>query len=193
MNIKVKSVKSSNTKLATVKLAKNKKSYTITTKKKGTLKITVKYANNKVETLSLSIAHQHKWKTVVDKKAYDESVYETQDVYETRDVYTDKPVYEEHWFNNGVDVTAGTNDFNAAHGTNYAGGDRCIIDDLNAYLAECGATSGRDYSEWIQVGTEKVKTGTKKVKVGTKKVKVGTKHHAAVTHQECTTCGARKK
>ena len=27
---------------------------------------------------------------------------------------------------------------------------------------------------------------------GTEKVQVGTEHHDAVTHQECTVCGARK-
>ena len=71
-NIKLKYVKSSNKKLATVKLAKNKKSFTVTTKKKGTVKITVRYSNNKVETLRLVVAHQHTWKTVIDKDEWDE-------------------------------------------------------------------------------------------------------------------------
>ena len=76
-NIKLKYVKSSNTKLATVKLVKNKKSFTVTTKKKGTVKITVRYSNNKVETLRLVVAHQHTWKTVVDKDEWDEPIYKT--------------------------------------------------------------------------------------------------------------------
>ena len=88
-NIKLKYVKSSNKKLATVKLAKNKKSFTVTTKKKGTVKITVRYSNNKVETLRLVVAHQHTWKTVVDKDEWDEPIYEEQDVYEWHCVWPD--------------------------------------------------------------------------------------------------------
>ena len=104
-----------------------------------------------------------------------QDVYKTRDKYETQDVYEDQPIYEEHTFNNGVDVDAATADFNATHGTNYEYGDRYFVEDFAAYLANLGATSGRTYSDWVQVGTEKVKTGTKKVKVGTEKVKTGTK------------------
>lgn len=81
-NIKLKYVKSSNKKLATVKLAKNKKSFTVTTKKKGTVKITVRYSNNKVETLRLVVAHQHTWvdhtaTKQVPRTVHHDAVYET--------------------------------------------------------------------------------------------------------------------
>lgn len=163
-NIKLKYVKSSNTKLATVKLAKNKKSFTVTTKKKGTVKITVRYSNNKVETLRLVVAHQHTWETVVDKDEWDEPIYEEQDVYEDHSYWPDgtladdllDPCAKARWcgqhcvscFPNCPDPDpAGRCAFSIAYGT-------------------------------VWVGTEKVQTGTK--------------HHDAVTHQECSVCGARK-
>lgn len=163
-NIKLKYVKSSNKKLATVKLAKNKKSFTVTTKKKGTVKITVRYSNNKVETLRLVVAHQHTWKTVVDKDEWDEPIYEEQDVYENHSYWPDgtladdllDPCAKARWC-----------------------GQHCVScfpncpDPDPAGRCAFSITSGT-----VWVGTEKVQTGTK--------------HHAAVTHQECTTCGARK-
>lgn len=163
-NIKLKYVKSSNTKLATVKLVKNKKSFTVTTKKKGTVKITVRYSNNKVETLRLVVAHQHTWKTVVDKDEWDEPIYEEQDVYEDHSYWPDGTLADElldpcakaRWCGQHcVSCCPNCPDPDPAG--------RC------AFSIACGP---------VWVGTEKVQTGTK--------------HHAAVTHQECTTCGARK-
>lgn len=162
-NIKLKYVKSSNTKLATVKLAKNKKSFTVTTKKKGTVKITVRYSNNKVETLRLVVAHQHTWKTVVDKDEWDEPIYEEQDVYEWHSMWPDgsyaddllDPCAKARWC-----------------------GQHCVSCFPNCPdpdpAGRC-AFSITDGEVWV----------------GTKKVQVGTKHHDAVTHRECTTCGAR--
>lgn len=163
-NIKLKYVKSSNTKLATVKLAKNKKSFTVTTKKKGTVKITVRYSNNKVETLRLVVAHQHTWTTVVDKDEWDEPIYEEQDVYEWHSMWPDgsyaddllDPCAKARWC-----------------------GQHCVSCFPNCPdpdpAGRC-AFSITDGEVWV--GTEKVQTGTR--------------HHDAVTHQECSVCGARK-
>lgn len=152
--MKVKAVKSYNTSIAKIAISKDRKSYTVaTTAKKGNAKIAVKYANNTTAYITIN-NHTHTW---VDTPVYEE-----------------QPVYDERWYNNGVDIDKATADYNASHGTNYEYGDRYFVEDFAAYLAELGATSGREYSEWVQVGTEKVKVGTEKVKVGTKKVKVGT-------------------
>lgn len=163
-NIKLKYVKSSNKKLATVKLAKNKKSFTVTTKKKGTVKITVRYSNNKVETLRLVVAHQHTWKTVVDKDDWDEPIYEEQDVYEWHSMWPDgsyaddllDPCAKARWC-----------------------GQHCVSCFPNCPdpdpAGRC-AFSITDGEVWV----------------GTKKVQTGTRHHDAVTHQECSVCGARK-
>lgn len=163
-NIKLKYVKSSNKKLATVKLAKNKKSFTVTTKKKGTVKITVRYSNNKVETLRLVVAHQHTWKTVVDKDEWDEPIYEEQDVYENHSVWPDGS-YADELRDSGAKVQWCIN-----HCVN------CFPDCPNPDPAGRCALSVADTSVFI----------------GTKKVQVGTRHHDAITHKECSVCGARQ-
>lgn len=163
-NIKLKYVKSSNKKLATVKLAKNKKSFTVTTKKKGTVKITVRYSNNKVETLRLVVAHQHTWKTVVDKDEWDEPIYEEQDVYENHSVWPDGS-YADELRDSGAKVQWCIN-----HCVN------CFPDCPNPDPAGRCALSIADTSVFI----------------GTKKVQVGTRHHDAITHKECSICGARQ-
>lgn len=163
-NIKLKYVKSSNTKLATVKLAKNKKSFTVTTKKKGTVKITVRYSNNKVETLRLVVAHQHTWKTVVDKDEWDEPIYEEQDVYENHSYWPDgsyaddllDPCAKARWC-----------------------GQHCVSCFPNCPDPD---PAGRCAFS-ITYGT---------VWVGTEKVQTGTRHHDAITHKECSVCGARQ-
>lgn len=163
-NIKLKYVKSSNKKLATVKLAKNKKSFTVTTKKKGTVKITVRYSNNKVETLRLVVAHQHTWKTVVDKDEWDEPIYEEQDVYENHSVWPDGS-YADELRDSGAKVQWCIN-----HCVN------CFPDCPNPDPAGRCALSIADTSVFI----------------GTKKVQVDTRHHDAITHKECSVCGARQ-
>lgn len=163
-NIKLKYVKSSNKKLATVKLAKNKKSFTVTTKKKGTVKITVRYSNNKVETLRLVVAHQHTWKTVVDKDEWDEPIYEEQDVYENHSVWPDGS-YADELRDSGAKAQWCIN-----HCVN------CFPDCPNPDPAGRCALSIADTSVFI----------------GTKKVQVGTRHHDAITHKECSVCGARQ-
>lgn len=163
-NIKLKYVKSSNKKLATVKLAKNKKSFTVTTKKKGTVKITVRYSNNKVETLRLVVAHQHTWITIKDKDEWDEPIYEEQDVYEWHSMWPDgsyaddllDPCAKARWC-----------------------GQHCVSCFPNCPdpdpAGRC-AFSITDGEVWV----------------GTKKVQTGTRHHDAITHKECSVCGARQ-
>ena len=163
-NIKLKYVKSSNKKLATVKLAKNKKSFTVTTKKKGTVKITVRYSNNKVETLRLVVAHQHTWTTITDKDEWDEPIYEEQDVYERHSMWPDgsyaddllDPCAKARWC-----------------------GQHCV-----SCFPNCPDPDPAGRCAFSITNGE--------VWVGTKKVQTGTRHHDAVTHQECSVCGARK-
>lgn len=163
-NIKLKYVKSSNTKLATVKLAKNKKSFTVTTKKKGTVKITVRYSNNKVETLRLVVAHQHTWKTVVDKDEWDEPIYKEQDVYEWHSMWPDgsyadellQPSAKQRW---------------------------CMLH-CTSCNPECSYPDPAGRCAFSITDGE--------VWVGTKKVQTGTRHHDAITHKECSVCGARQ-
>ena len=163
-NIKLKYVKSSNTKLATVKLAKNKKSFTVTTKKKGTVKITVRYSNNKVETLRLVVAHQHTWKTVVDKDEWDEPIYEEQDVYEWHSMWPDGSYTDE------LRDSCARQRWCADHCVS------CFPNCPDPDPAGRCAFSIADGEVWV----------------GTKKVQTGTRHHDAITHKECSVCGARK-
>lgn len=163
-NIKLKYVKSSNTKLATVKLAKNKKSFTVTTKKKGTVKITVRYSNNKVETLRLVVAHQHTWKTVIDKDEWDEPIYEEQDVYENHSYWPDGTLADE-LSDSGAKVQW------------------CIDHCVNCFP---------DCPDPDPAGRCALSITWGSFYVRTDKVQVGTRHHDAVTHQECSTCGARQ-
>ena len=163
-NIKLKYVKSSNKKLATVKLAKNKKSFTVTTKKKGTVKITVRYSNNKVETLRLVVAHQHTWITIKDKDEWDEPIYEEQDVYENHSVWPDGSYADE-------------------------------LSDSCAKARWCGQHCTRcfpDCPDPDPAGRCALSITWGSFYVRTDKVQVGTRHHDAVTHQECSVCGARK-
>lgn len=163
-NIKLKYVKSSNKKLATVKLAKNKKSFTVTTKKKGTVKITVRYSNNKVETLRLVVAHQHTWKTVVDKDEWDEPIYEEQDVYENHSVWPDGTICDE-LSDSGAKV-------------------QWCIDHCISCFPDCPDPD--------PAGRCALSIAWGSFYVRTDKVQVGTRHHDAITHKECSVCGARQ-
>lgn len=163
-NIKLKYVKSSNTKLATVKLVKNKKSFTVTTKKKGTVKITVRYSNNKVETLRLVVAHQHTWKTVVDKDEWDEPIYEEQDVYENHSVWPDGSYADEL-------------------------SDSCA---KQRWCADHCISCFPDCPDPDPAGRCALSITWGSFYVRTDKVQVGTRHHDAITHKECSVCGARQ-
>lgn len=163
-NIKLKYVKSSNKKLATVKLAKNKKSFTVTTKKKGTVKITVRYSNNKVETLRLVVAHQHTWKTVVDKDEWDEPIYEEQDVYENHSVWPDGSYADEL-------------------------SDSCA---KQRWCADHCISCFPDCPDPDPAGRCALSITWGSFYVRTDKVQVGTRHHNAIKHKECSVCGARQ-
>ena len=121
-SLKVKSVKSSNTKIAKVTKAKDKKSYTVsTTGKHGKAKITIKYVNNVTEKLTIS---NHAWKTKRVKAAWDEKVVDepartekvkTKDAWDekvlVKDAYDEKVCIGEREIQNdtGEDVTDVTN------------------------------------------------------------------------------------
>lgn len=129
--------------------------------------------------------HSHNWEPVYSTRMvqqyaddgttndYSKPITEEKPIYEDRPVYEESPIYETHAFNNGVDVTVAIRNYNAAHGTNFEYGDRCLNMDLNIYLNNLGATSGRVYSDQVQVGTERVQVGTERVQTGTETVTVG--------------------
>lgn len=113
-------------------------------------------------------AHQHTWKTVVDKDEWDEPIYEEQDVYEsqlhsfwpdgTNADDLEEPCAKQRW---------------------------CMLH-CTSCNPECSDPDPRGFCA-LQIYVQSVD-----VCVGTKKVQTGTRHHDAVTHQECSTCGARK-
>lgn len=109
-------------------------------------------------------AHQHTWKTVVDKDEWDEPIYEEQDVYENHSVWPDGS-YADELRDSGAKVQWCIN-----HCVN------CFPDCPNPDPAGRCALSIADTSVFI----------------GTKKVQVGTRHHDAITHKECSVCGARQ-
>lgn len=113
-------------------------------------------------------AHQHTWKTVVDKDEWDEPIYEEQDVYES----------QFHCFWPDGSYADELQDSCAKQ--------RWCADHCVSCFPNCPDPDPRGFCA-LQVYDQLVD-----VCVGTEKVQTGTKHHAAVTHQECTTCGARK-
>ena len=113
-------------------------------------------------------AHQHTWKTVVDKDEWDEPIYEEQDVYES----------QFHCFWPDGSYADELQDSCAKQ--------RWCADHCVSCFPNCPDPDPRGFCA-LQVYDQLVD-----VCIGTEKVQTGTKHHAAVTHQECTTCGARK-
>lgn len=109
-------------------------------------------------------AHQHTWTTVVDKDEWDEPIYEEQDVYENHSVWPDGTICD-----NLTDPGAKV---------------QWCIDHCTSCFPDCPSPdpAGR-CALTITWGSFYVRTD---------KVQVGTRHHDAVTHQECSTCGARK-
>lgn len=109
-------------------------------------------------------AHQHTWKTVVDKDEWDEPIYEEQDVYENHSFWPDgtladdleQPSAKQRWC-----------------------ADHCV-----SCFPNCPDPD--------PAGRCALSIGWGSVWVGTEKVQTGTRHHDAVTHQECSVCGARK-
>lgn len=110
-------------------------------------------------------AHQHTWKTVVDKDEWDEPIYEEQDVYEDHYTWPDGSYADE-----------------LADGC--AKQRWCMLHCISCNpecsdpdpAGRCAFTITESHPVWV----------------GTKKVQTGTRHHDAVTHQECSVCGARK-
>lgn len=113
-------------------------------------------------------AHQHTWKTVVDKEAWDEPIYEEQDVYES----------QFHCFWPDGSYADELQDSCAKQ--------RWCADHCVSCFPNCPDPDPRGFCA-LQVYDQLVD-----VCVGTEKVQTGTRHHDAVTHQECSTCGARK-
>lgn len=110
-------------------------------------------------------AHQHTWTTITDKDDWDEPIYEEQDVYEDHYTWPDGSYADE-----------------LADGC--AKQRWCMLHCISCNpecsdpdpAGRCAFTIAESHPVWV----------------GTKKVQVGTRHHDAVTHQECSTCGARK-
>lgn len=109
-------------------------------------------------------AHQHTWKTVIDKDEWDEPIYEEQDVYENHSVWPDGTICD-----NLTDPGAKVQ--------------WCIDHCVNCFP---------DCPDPDPAGRCALSITWGSFYVRTDKVQVGTRHHDAVTHQECSTCGARK-
>ena len=108
--------------------------------------------------------HQHTWKTVVDKDEWDEPIYEEQDVYEFHSMWPDGS-YADNLTDPGAKV-------------------QWCIDHCTRCFPNCPDPD--------PAGRCALRITDGEVWVGTEKVQTGTRHHDAITHQECSTCGARK-
>ena len=109
-------------------------------------------------------AHQHTWKTVIDKDEWDEPIYEEQDVYENHSVWPDGTICD-----NLTDPGAKVQ--------------WCIDHCVNCFP---------DCPDPDPAGRCALSIGWGSVWVGTEKVQTGTRHHDAITHKECSVCGARQ-
>lgn len=109
-------------------------------------------------------AHQHTWTTIKDKDEWDEPIYEEQDVYEWHSMWPDGSYADE------LLQPSAKQRWCMLHCT------RCNPECSDPDPAGRCAFSITDGEVWV----------------GTKKVQTGTRHHDAVTHQECSVCGARK-
>lgn len=109
-------------------------------------------------------AHQHTWITIKDKDEWDEPIYEEQDVYENHSYWPDGTLADE------------LRDSCAKQ--------RWCADHCVSCFPNCPDPDPAGRCAFsITYGT---------VWVGTEKVQVGTRHHDAITHKECSVCGARK-
>ncbi len=109
-------------------------------------------------------AHQHTWTTIKDKDEWDEPIYEEQDVYEWHSMWPDGSYADE------LLQPSAKQRWCADHCVS------CFPNCPDPDPAGRCAFSITDGEVWV----------------GTKKVQTGTRHHDAVTHQECSVCGARK-
>lgn len=112
-------------------------------------------------------AHQHTWETVVDKDEWDEPIYEEQPIIEYHAAWPDG-TYADELDDSGAKV-------------------QWCIDHCIHCFPNCP-----DPDPAGRCALQVCQSASNPVIVGYKKVQTGTKHHTAVTHQECTTCGARK-
>ena len=112
-------------------------------------------------------AHQHTWKTVVDKDEWDEPIYEEKPIIEYHAAWPDG-TYADELDDSGAKV-------------------QWCIDHCIHCFPNCP-----DPDPTGRCALQVCQSASNPVIVGYEKVQTGTKHHAAVTHQECTTCGARK-
>lgn len=111
-------------------------------------------------------AHQHTWKTVVDKDEWDEPIYEEQDVYEWHAFWPDG-TYADELSNDDVGARV-----------------QWCIDHCTHCFPNCPDPDPRGFCA-LQIYDQEVW-------VGTEKVQTGTRHHDAITHKECSVCGARQ-
>lgn len=110
-------------------------------------------------------AHQHTWITIKDKDEWDEPIYEEQDVYEDHYTWPDGSYADE-----------------LADGC--AKQRWCMLHCISCNpecsdpdpAGRCAFTIAESHPVWV----------------GTKKVQTGTRHHDAITHKECSVCGARQ-
>ena len=109
-------------------------------------------------------AHQHTWTTIKDKDEWDEPIYEEQDVYEWHSMWPDGSYADE------LRDSCAKQRWCADHCVS------CFPNCPDPDPAGRCALSIADSEVWV----------------GTKKVQTGTRHHDAVTHQECSVCGARQ-
>lgn len=109
-------------------------------------------------------AHQHTWITIKDKDEWDEPIYEEQDVYENHSYWPDGTLADE------------LRDSCAKQ--------RWCADHCVSCFPNCPDPDPAGRCAFsITYGT---------VWVGTEKVQTGTRHHDAITHKECSVCGARQ-
>lgn len=108
--------------------------------------------------------HQHTWKTVIDKDEWDEPIYEEQDVYEWHSMWPDGSYADE------LRDSCAKQRWCADHCVS------CFPNCPDPDPAGRCAFSIADGEVWV----------------GTKKVQTGTRHHDAITHKECSVCGARQ-
>lgn len=109
-------------------------------------------------------AHQHTWKTVIDKDEWDEPIYEEQDVYENHSVWPDGTICD-----NLTDPGAKVQ--------------WCIDHCVNCFP---------DCPDPDPAGRCALSITWGSFYVRTDKVQTGTRHHDAITHKECSVCGARQ-
>ena len=109
-------------------------------------------------------AHQHTWITIKDKDEWDEPIYEEQDVYENHSYWPDGTLADD------LEQPSAKQRWCADH---------CV-----SCFPNCPDPD--------PAGRCALSIGWGSVWVGTEKVQTGTRHHDAITHKECSVCGARQ-